>query len=85
MSAFMNRYFRTPNYEQIQKLIKMLKGRDYSIRVEQKSIDALGSLVSNRHKVAHGEYSNATLNDCKIWHENAKKIFEKIEEVLLKE
>ena len=85
MSALMDKYFRTTSYNNIQNLIKMFKGEEYSMRVEQKSITALGSLVTNRNKVAHGEYSNATINDCKKWHEDAKKIFEEIKKTLLKE
>lgn len=83
MRGLMTTYFRSPSYEKIKELIKMLKGKEYSIKFDPKSINALGYLVKNRKKVAHGEYSDATLSDCDIWHKEAKKIFKEAEKILL--
>jgi len=79
----MSTYFRSPSYEQIKNLVKRLKGETYKLKTDPKSIDGLSWIVSNRKKVAHGEYSDATFGECVIWHNNAIKIFEELENILL--
>ena len=83
MREIMATYFRSPSYEQIKNLVKRLKGETFELKADPKSIEGLSQIVQNRRKVAHGEYSDATLNDCAIWHKQAKIFFGNIEKILL--
>jgi len=77
--------FRNPTYENIIDLVKGLDQK-YSSKfgkINNKCRDAINSIVSNRHQVAHqGTLSSATLNDIKQYHKNSKKFFEILEEIL---
>lgn len=77
--------FRNPEFGKIKKLVEALDSKYGSVlsKLKEKHKDAINSIVSNKNKVAHGEVSNATINDVAIYHNNALKIFEELENILL--
>jgi len=78
--------FRNPEYGNIKKLVSTLNpkyGENLRSKVNDKNIDGLNSIVTNKNQVAHGEISNATLQDIETYYENALKIFEELENILL--
>ncbi|MCD6472804.1 hypothetical protein J7K55_06775 [Candidatus Aerophobetes bacterium] len=52
-------------------------------KIDTKSIDGLNSIVNNKNNIAHGKVSNATVGDIMGYHQNALKIFEVLEKILL--
>ncbi len=77
--------FRNPNYGKIKDLVKYLDssyGKTLRSKVKQSDIDGLNDIVTNKNKVAHGDVSNATLNDVISFHNGAKNIFEALEDIL---
>lgn len=85
VKALIAKQFRNPDFDKIKDLVKAL-GSKYDTtlsKIDTKSRVGINSIVSNKNKVAHGEVSNATLNDIFIFHNNALKIFEHLESILL--
>lgn len=86
MGTLMDRQFRNPEYRKIKELVNALNpshGRMMDKNVDAKSIDAINSIVSNKNSIAHGKTSNATLIDVEGYHNNAVKIFDVLEKILL--
>lgn len=85
VKTFIDRHFRNPNYENIKKLVKALGSKRENIlqKIDTKSIDGLDSIVNNKNNIAHGKVSNATVGDIMGYHQNALKIFEVLEKILL--
>jgi len=86
IKVLIDRHFRNPRYEKIKELVKALEpkyGNQLESKIDLKSKEGIDSIVSNKDNVAHGKTSNATLNDINIYHDNASKIFEELENILL--
>lgn len=85
VQALISRNFRNPEYDKIKDLLSNLNpiySSDLRSKIDNKNIDGLNSIVTNKNKVSHGEISNATIQDVKIYYENAKKFFEELEKIL---
>lgn len=85
VKTLIGRQFRNPEFGKVKKLVDALDSK-YGIelsKLDKKHRDAIDSIVSNKNKVAHGGVSNATINDVAIYHNNALKIFEELENILL--
>ena len=85
MKVLMHRSFRNPEYSNIKGWIKYLDssyGKTLDSKVNQSDIIGLNGIVTNKNLVAHGDVSNATLNDVINFHDGAKKIFEALEDIL---
>jgi len=86
VKELIDRQFRNPNYDKITQLIKALNLGYVSIlnsKIDTQSKTGINSIVQNKNKIAHGETSNATLNDVINYHNSATKIFEVLEDILL--
>lgn len=86
VKVLIDRVFRNPEYDKIENLVKALDSRyatELNSKIAERSKDALNSIIRNKNKVAHGEVSNATLNDIELYHKDATKIFEELEKLLL--
>lgn len=85
VKLLIDRQFRNPEYEKIKELVKALGAKHETAlsKIDSKSKDGLNSIVTNKNYVAHGKVSSATLNDVTIFHDNALKIFEALENILL--
>lgn len=85
VKTLIGRQFRNPEFGKVKDLVDALDSK-YGIalsKLDKKHRDAIDSIVSNKNKVAHGGVSNATINDVAIYHNNALKIFEELENILL--
>lgn len=85
VKALIGQTFRNPEYEKIKDLLSSLNptySGDLRSKIDNKNIDGLNSIVTNKNKVAHGEISNATIQDVKIYYENSKKVFKELEKIL---
>ena len=86
VKTFIERQFRNPEYERIKELLGALDHKyktEFRSKLDIKNIEGINSIVTNKNSVAHGEVSNATLNDINTYHNNAIKIFEELENILL--
>ncbi|MDO9579999.1 MAG: MAE_28990/MAE_18760 family HEPN-like nuclease, partial [Bacteroidales bacterium] len=85
VEVFIGEQFRSPRYENIKKLVKAFDpkyGYELRSKIEDKNITALDSIVNNKNKAAHGEVSNATIDDIIGWNKDTIKIFEELENIL---
>ena len=83
-SEHIDEKFRNPS---IENIIEMLNKFDDAWGTEIKKFSkqeraSLDSIVTHRNDVAHGKSSSVTLSDVKKWHESAKKVIEKIDEII---
>lgn len=86
VKVLIDQQFRNPNYKNIKKLVGALDPKyDGILRKEivDKNINGIDSIVNNKNKIAHGESSNATLNDIITYHKDALKIFGELEKIPL--
>lgn len=86
MKTFVDRYFRNPEYRKIKELLKALNpkyGKILREKIDDKNIDGINSIVTNKNNIAHGNNSNVTVEDVNIWHNNSLKVFEVLEKILL--
>jgi hypothetical protein len=88
IKSAINVQFRNPRFEKIQNLLGWLNPAykiEMSKRVEQTNIAAINSIVENKDCIAHGKtFSNATINDISTYYSNAKKIFEVLDDIILR-
>jgi len=85
VESLIDKQFRNPKYDSIKTLMGYLRPdykKQLETKIKDKNIQALNSIVTNKNKVAHGEISNATIDDIKGWHRDAIKIFEVLENIL---
>lgn len=59
-------------------VVKQLELADY---VEGELKDAINSIVSNRHLIAHGQSVNISLANCKNYFDRAVRVIAKVEEL----
>ena len=86
VKALISQSFRNPEYEKIKDLLSNLStkyGADLRSKIDDKNIIGLNSIVTNKNHVAHGEISNATIQDVKVFYKDAKKVFEELEKILI--
>lgn len=85
VKTFIDQHFRNPKYENIKKLVKALGSEQEKVLqgIDSKSINGINGIVTNKNKVAHGQTSNATINDIVKYHKSALKIFKTLENILL--
>lgn len=86
VKILIDKQFRNPKYDNIKELIKALDPKYQSIlqsKIDTKNKEGINSIVHNKNNVAHGKISNATINDIAIYNNNAIKIFEELENILL--
>lgn len=86
VKRFLHRHFRNPEYDKILDLVNALDAR-YATRMRSKvppaSAEGINSIVNNKNRVAHGESSNATLKDVRVYHDNASVVFHELERILV--
>lgn len=78
-------FFRNPYYGELKKWLGFfdpLYAKELEGKMQMENKDGLNNIVDNKNKVAHGEYSSATISDVDLFHTNALKIFVELEKIL---
>jgi|GEM_PF-1486922 len=77
--------FRNPDMAKILELVGKFN-RSWATTLKSLDIqykDAIDSIVANKNLIAHGSSSTLTINDVKDFHNRAKVVIEKIDELFL--
>lgn len=75
--------FQNPDFDKILELTGRFKGswvKSLSASIDQQTLDAITSIVSNRHLIAHGRHSGVSLSLVQGWFAELMKfrrLFEK--------
>lgn len=77
VTSLVHLYFRNPNYENLRQLMQKF-GRNLVDQLQANSqseeVDALNSIMTDRHAIAHGKDAKVTMADVVGYYERSKKI-----------